>query len=246
MDPQTPAAPEASAATPALAAPETAAAQNSALNSGADPAAAPVQSDTPPPKTMTADDYAFTPTSEALKPYFAKSDDPAMANARSAAAELGIAPEIFSALLEKTFGPLAEQGAFPAPFDAAAELRRLGQAWGHGETPEGRAALSRELGEIVTFAENFAKSAGLDPAAAGELSAMADTAAGAQALRAIQRAVAGGGPTPGGAPAAAMSLASLQAQMTDERYNPSSPKYDRAWRADLDKRIQTHPSAPRG
>ncbi len=240
MDTQPAPASEASA-TPEAAAPEAAAAPPPA------PAPSPEPSETPAPaKALTAEDFSFAPASEALKPYFAKADDPAMTNARAAAAELGLTPAQFSGMIEKTFGPLVEQGAFPPPFDAAAELRALGQAWGHGDTPEGRAALSRELGELTSFTENFAASARLDAGAAGELAALADTAAGAQVLKAIRTALKGGGPTPGGAPAAAQSLGSLQAQMTDPRYDPSSPKYDRSFRADLDRRIQSHPDSAGG
>lgn len=237
-----PEAPAADAQTPQTPAPIPAPSAAPAAEAAA-PEATPAPVETAAPQEA---DFTYEP-SDALKPYFSRADDPAMSAARAAAVELGLTPDQFRGMIEKTFGGLAQAGGLPAPYDAAAELRSLAQVWGHEETPEGRAALTRDLTGLTSWAENFAISAQLEAGPAAELAALADTAAGAQALRALQKAVAAGaGPTPGGAPAAAVSLANLMSQMSDERYNPSSPKYDRAWRADLDARIQKHPDAARG
>lgn len=77
-----------------------------------------------------ADMYTFDP-GEKLKPYFGDiGNNPAFTHARAAAHKYGMSQDQFAGFISETYGPMAEAGLLPEPFDPARELKNFQTATG--------------------------------------------------------------------------------------------------------------------
>lgn len=183
-------------------------------------------------------EYSFEP-SDRLKPFFDNADDPVMNQFRQAAHKVGIPSSQFGALLEETFGPLVESGVLGPTYDPQAELGQLGKLIQAPDGPEGKRAIAAAATEASGFAEGLVGHLKLGDESKGALLALADTASGIVALRAIKGLLGERGIQLGGAPAGqGWSKEKLKEMDSDERIDPFSPKFDKNLRAEYDATYQ--------
>lgn len=181
------------------------------------------------------EDYVLADLPEALKPLFAKADDPLYASARKAAAEAGIPVNAFNSFVTKAFGPLAEAGKLAAPFEPLKEIETFAKAVGLNAAD--KPGIAKEIGDLDAFATGLAAQLKVPAEVAAEFTSLADTASGLQLLRALKGRLADAGfrLDGGAAAAAAWSKEDLKKLAGDPRIDPSSPKYDREFRQKYDE-----------
>lgn len=137
--------------------------------------------------------YSFDP-GDNLKPFFGDlANNPAFGHARTAAHKYGLSQEQFSGFIADTYGPMAEAGLLPAPFDPAGELKGFQTATGLDNK-----ATHEALTANMTFAKGiFGQLKGIPDAMKADVEAaflgMTDTAAGNVLLRALSSRLADSG-----------------------------------------------------
>ncbi|WP_336800489.1 hypothetical protein [Kaistia sp. MMO-174] len=183
-------------------------------------------------------EYVFEP-SDRLKPFFDNADDPVMNQFRQVAQKIGIPTGQFSAILEETFGPLVESGVLGPTYDPQAELAQLGKLIQAPDGPAGKTAIAAAANEATSFAEGLGAHLKLGDEAKGAVLALADTASGIVALRAIkgmlgERGIQLGGESGG----QGWTKERLKSMVGDERIDPYSPKFDKTLRAEYDAAYQ--------
>lgn len=193
----------------------------------------------PAPAPKTAAEYGFEP-SEKVKPYFEKGDDKLLNHAREAALAAGLPKDAFGAFVNAFYEKAVEAGALVAPYNPEGELKAIGERVAPGKPwAEQRVAVEQAVRDATSFADVLGERLKLSPGAKGALAALTDDAAGVELISALSGAL-GKDPafsTAGGA-AAAMTKDDLHKAVADPRFNPLSPQYDKAWRANIDEQYK--------
>lgn len=200
-----------------------------------------------PPKT--AAEYAFEP-SEKIKGYI-KTDDPVLAIARDAALEIGLPKDAFGKFVGKIYEVAQEKGLLATPYDAMAEGKKIADRVAPGKSwEEAKPIVAGIVKEMESFAGVVADQLKLGENAKGLLLSLADESSGIELLQALSGAM---GKDPafkvaGNAAAAGQwTKESLDKAVADPRYQPHSPQYDKAYRAEVDAGFrQLYGSEPRG
>lgn len=172
----------------------------------------------------SADDLKFEPN-DALKPYFAKADDPALKLAKDAWVKGGGTAQSFQPVIENLYGAMIEAKLLPPPFNPKTELEAFAKASNLADPKAVNAAVS----DLTTFADTMAAQLKLPEAVKGELEMLTDSSAGLQLLSAIRTAFKEKGLEFGGAAtsvAGSWTREQLRQMQSDERLDPSSPKFD--------------------
>lgn len=200
-----------------------------------------------PPKT--AAEYAFEP-SEKIKGFF-KPDDPILSIARDAALEIGLPKDSFGQFVGKIYEVAQEKGLLATPYDAMAEGRKIADRIAPGKSwEEAKPIVAGVVKEMESFAGVVADQLKLGENAKGLLLSLTDEASGVELLQALSGAM---GKDPAfkvtGAPASGSQWTkeNLDRAVADPRYQPHSPQYDKAYRAEVDAGFrQLYGSEPRG
>lgn len=165
--------------------------------------------------------YAFQP-SDNLKPFFGDlAQDPMFRQAQLSAHKYGMSQEQFAGFLNDTFGPMAEQGFLPKPFDPKAELETFTNATGLD-----RRAAASTLAQTETFAKGLTQQLKVPDAMKADVEAtllsLTDTAVGNVILQALSSRmndvgirIAGDGGAPG-----ALTAEDLKKLDADPRIDP--------------------------
>lgn len=189
-----------------------------------------------------AGEYTFDPADK-IKPYFKKgADDPLLGVARETAHKHQFTNTQFGAFLNDLFTTAVEKNILPPLFDPAKEIETLGSLIAADKTGDDRKrAVEAALHEAEAFAPVLAQSLKLSDGAGKLLREIAGEAAGVELLRALKAGTREFGLQPGGqgAPQGGYSQADFDRDLKDERYNPFSPKYDKAWRDSVDAKART-------
>ncbi len=128
--------------------------------------------------------YAFHPADN-LKPFFGDlAQDPMFKQAQISAHKYGMSQEQFSGFLADTFGPMAEQGFLPKPFNPAEELKSFATATGLDQR-----GVASTLAETETFAKGLTQQLKVPEAMKADVEAtlmgLTDTAVGNVILQAL-------------------------------------------------------------
>lgn len=194
---------------------------------------------TMPKAPDTADAYAYQPDDK-LKPFFADFDKSEVWGlARQAAHKAGMTQEQLSQMISGVYGPMAEKGLLPMPFDPKRELDTF-----MAETRLDRAAAAQTLEGNLAFAKGLsAQLQGipdkLKPGVEAALLSLTDTAEGNALIMALsQRLSASGFRVAGdGAGQGALTEGDLKRLDGDPRIDPSNRDHpDAARRFDPDLR----------
>lgn len=195
-----------------------------------------------PAKPETAEAYSFAPVDD-LKPLFGEdlSKDPVIAAARVAAHKHGLSNDQFAGFLNDVVGEAKKAGLIgksePA-VDYDKEWPQLVPA-DKANLPEAerKAAAKARLDTVQTFADTLKARGEIDDAMHGEFSILLETAAGvrlvefmAQNLTAEKGIVFGGNNSAGDG----YTMADYNRDSSDPRYSSTSPKYDPAFRAEVE------------
>ena len=195
----------------------------------------------PLPKDVTG--YKFE-APEPLKPWFGNADDPILANAKAAALKNGIAPKAFQAFLADTFGPAVEKGLLQAPFDPAKEHAFLGKLISAPQGEAGKTAINAAIADADATAKALTARLKLDGLSDAEkatvtstIGAIAELPGGVMLLRMLKADYGEKGIKLGGEQQAAggtYTKESAKAAIKEDWADPSSPKFDKAKREQLD------------
>lgn len=187
----------------------------------------------------SADAYSFEPDDK-LKPFFSDFDKtPAFGFARTAAHAAGITQEQFSKFISGVYGPMAEAGQLPMPFNPKAEL----------DTYMGEMKLDRQ-GAVAALEGNLAFAKGLSaqlkgipdklkPGVEAALLSLTDTAEGNALISALSSRLAESGfrIAGEGAGQGMLTEGDLKRLDADPRIDPSNRDHpDAARRFDPDLR----------
>lgn len=174
------------------------------------------------------EEFSVEISNDKAKPHFDPKSPMATAFAK-AAVEMGLTKKQAAGLADKVMGGMAEAGAFADVLDVKANVLARAGLLGHKElTAEAKAALETAETEMTAWAGNYGKQLGLSEAGQVELESLVLTPGGFEIIRAMQK-LGNGGIAVGGAPAGAASKDDIFARLNDERSNPLSPKYDKAF-----------------
>lgn len=180
------------------------------------------------PVGKSADDYKFEFADE-IKPWFANADDPALANFRAVAHKFGLPVKTANAILNEVFGPLAKDGKLPKPYSPQAELDAMAKMLGKSGA-EAAPAIEQAQTELQAWATNTGQQLKLSEDEQVELESLLLTSSGFGLLRKLQGAGGGDGFRLGGSTPGNLTRADLEAMQNDPRFDPSSPKFDKAYR----------------
>lgn len=185
--------------------------------------------------------YEYTP-SDRLKPFFGDlASNPAFGLFRTAAHKHGIPQAAFAGILEDVYGPMAEKGLLPAPFDPKAELKTFASELGLDQ-----AGATKALTDADAFAKGLTAQLKDVPEKMKEqvndlLLGLTDTAAGNVLLRALSGRLAENGIRIGGEGSAAgeitaEDLKTLDADPRIDPQNANHPDVNKRFDPDLRKR----------
>jgi hypothetical protein len=178
-----------------------------------------------------ADGYETLKLSEgASKVFNTEGDDPALKIAREVAHKAGLPQGEFQSVIGGILDKMVDDGLIEPPIDPLAEAKLLGD----GDATKGaaRAKLVDERIARMKAEDN------LDDGVATELELLASTHQGVLAFEYLmgktrEKSTAAMGDT--GANAGAVTVDDVKAAMRDERYDTTSPNYDKAFREKWDK-----------
>lgn len=179
-----------------------------------------------PPVPKDIGEYAYEP-SDALKPYLGgEGSDPLLDSFKAAAFKNKIPASVLGDMIEETFRPLIEGGAFPEPYNPEKETKRIGEYLGL----DGKDEIAGAWEDAKGWAKGLAAQMGdkAPEAVKGELNALAETAEGVMLIRHLQGLFAEKGLSVGGQEGGAGGLtkADLKRLDADERIDPNSQKFD--------------------
>lgn len=180
------------------------------------------------PVGKSADDYKFE-FAEELKPFFPHGDDPALKAFQTWAHKNGMPVKTANSLINEVFAPLAKEGKLPQPFNPKAELDAIAQMLGKSGA-EAAPAIEQATTEMLAWTANLGQQLKLSEKAQVELESLTLSSSGFEVLRALQGASGGEGFKLGGSAPGVLTRADLEAMQSDPRFDPQSPKYDRAFR----------------
>lgn len=181
------------------------------------------------PAPKSADEYKLEIGADALKGYFADPNDQAVAAFKAAALDAGIPAKKFSALIEKTFAPLAEKGLLPKLVDPKADALAQVKLLGHADLSEqAKTALDTKVGEMTAWAQNVGKQMGLSETGQVELESMVLTPGGFEILMKLPGAMGQPGMKLGGEGGSAGDLNwdEVKGRLSDLRSDPRHFSYD--------------------
>lgn len=185
--------------------------------------------------------YEYSP-SDRLKSYFGDlAKNPVFEQARVAFHKHGVPQQAFAGVIEDLYGPLAEKGLLPAPFDPATELKTFAS-----ETGLDRAGAQKALTDAAAFAEGLTAQLKdvpekLKPEVEALMLGLTDTAAGNVLLRALSGRLAENGIRIGGEGNSngAITAEDLKKLDADPRIDPANrnhPDINKRFDEDLRKR----------
>ncbi|MBV2183797.1 MAG: hypothetical protein KUL88_04545 [Rhizobium sp.] len=192
--------------------------------------------------------YAFQP-GDNLKPFFGDlAQDPMFKQAQLSAHKYGMSQEQFAGFLSDTFGPMAEQGFLPKPFNPADELKTFATATGLDQR-----GVASTLAQTETFAKGLTQQLKVPDAMKADVEAtlmgLTDTAVGNVILQALSSRmndvgirIAGDGGAPG-----ALTAEDLKKLDADPRIDPRNrehadpaKRFDEELRKRYDEAYQRH------
>lgn len=192
--------------------------------------------------------YAFQP-GDNLKPFFGDlAQDPMFKQAQASAHKYGMSQEQFSGFLNDTFGPMAEQGFLPKPFNPKEELETFSTVTGLDKR-----TVASTLAQTETFAKGLTQQLKVPDTMKADVEAtllgLTDTAVGNVILQALSSRmndvgirIAGEGGAEG-----ALTVDDLKKLDADPRIDPrnrenSDPakRFDEALRKRYDEAYQRH------
>jgi hypothetical protein len=129
---------------------------------------------------------------------------------------------------------MEKAGLIEAPPDYGAELQKLQPK--AGTERERLLAAQQRINGADAWIKGLESGGALTKAQAAILHASTDTAEGIMLIESLQKAFGGTGIVAGGAPSGGQrSKDAIKADMADARYDPLSPKYDKAFQERVDK-----------
>jgi hypothetical protein len=189
----------------------------------------------------SVEDYVYTP-SDKLKPFVGDlAKDPVFAIARDAALKAGVPKGAFPTFVGGVYESLVDKGLVPPPYDPVKERDAFFGDEARGLT---EAQKVERLGPLLNGAQGFIASLVsdkvIDKGGGDQLLGLLDTANGAKAVLALQKAMTARGLTPQGGPGgdAGMSRDGLRARLADPRNDLNSAQYDRAFAEETNRLYQ--------
>jgi hypothetical protein len=181
--------------------------------------------------------------SDKLKPYITNFDkDPVFAKAREIAHKAGMTDKTFKSFLGPLLENLVDGGLVAAPIDANAMLRSLAPAaLANATDAEKQTAGARRVQDNIAWADGAKANQALPEDIASFLAASAaDNPAANKLIEWLRGSNGEQIPAMGGGGNSGMNEAQMTARVNDDRNNPSSPKYDKAFAAETDTLSKKH------
>lgn len=148
--------------------------------------------------------------------------------------------EQFGSLIDKTFTELVKSGQIEPPYDPEVELKKTGEFLGITDSK----AVSQVVVDNEAFAKNLAAQMKLPEPAAEFVESLTDLAGGNAFLNGISNLLSSRGITisenDGGRSNGSLTKEDLKKLDSDDRIDPSSPKYDPKLRAEYDEGYKRH------
>lgn len=189
------------------------------------------------PALAKVEDVVLEITHEKAKGFFDPKSPMAGAFAR-AAVDAGLNKAQANKIADVVLGQLADGGLLSKPIDAKQTVTEIAKVLGHATLDDNaKAAVAQFETEALAYAANFGKQLKLSENAQVELESLTLTPGGVELIRALQGASGGPGFALGGRSAAdgPMTKEKLHEMGKDERLDPYSAKYDKAFRQQYDE-----------
>lgn len=193
-----------------------------------------------PQPGKSADEYVFDASkNEKIARYFSDANDPLMKVAKEVAHAIGMPKEHFSGFVGQLFEKAADAKLLGTPYSPEVEARTLGERLAPGKSwAEAKPIVQKAHADALGFTEVLGQQLQLSDGAKGLLGALVDEADGVELVNALAGSMkqVPGFTLPGvkGGDTGGWTKEKLDAAATDERYSPYSPKYDMAYRAQID------------
>lgn len=194
-----------------------------------------------PQPGKTPDEYTVdTSKNEKLAPYFKNPNDQVMKIAREVAHEIGLPKDHFGSFVTKLYEKAIDAKALGPVYSAEAEAKAIGERLAPGKPfAEAKPLIEKAVNEAKGFGQVLGEQLKLGEGAKGLLAALVDEAAGVELLSGLAAAM---GKDPAfnienlrSGDTGVWTKEKLDAAVADERYSPYSPKFDKAFRAQVDE-----------
>lgn len=188
------------------------------------------------------DGYKFE-AGDKLAPYTANfAKDPVWGKTLEFAHKAGLTDKAFNAFMGPLLENLVEGGLVAAPVDAKKMLRELAPAGAtYADDAAKEAAGGKRVTDNIAWADGAKANKSIDADIAGFLAASAADNPAANKLIEWLRGTNGEAlPAMGGAGGSGLSEAQLKERINDDRNNPSSSKFDKAFAKETDELSKKH------
>jgi hypothetical protein len=155
-------------------------------------------------------------------------DDPAIQVLREEAHAAGLSGDQFKTLVPKLIERFAKEGIFSDPIDYKKEIEKLG----------GKESALKRTYKISQMGDKLLAEKQIDKTMREELESLNSTAAGVKLVEFLLGGKEHGLQAGAGTPAGGFTKEQLDEMVADERYDTSSPKYDKAFRADVEEKFK--------
>lgn len=194
-----------------------------------------------PQPGKSPDEYTFDVSkNEKIAPYFRDAaGDPLLKVAQEVAHKVGMPKDHFGAFVTQLYEQAVDQKLLGPMYSPETEARTLAQRLAPGKSwEEAKPIVTKALGDATGFVEVLGQQLKMSDGAKGLLAALVDEADGVELITALSGAMkqVPGFALPGvkGGETGGWDQRRLDAAVADERYSPYSPKYDKAFRAEVD------------
>jgi hypothetical protein len=186
-----------------------------------------------PKPPATAKDYKFELSPEMKEKFGELKDDKVLPLWAEVAHELGLDDKGATAAFEKLYQKMDKAGLVDHGPNYDAEIKKLMPNAGNDR--ERMQSVQSRINGAQAFIQGLETNGTLTKEQAANLHALTDTANGVMTMEALQKAMGGTGIVNGGAPAnGRRSKDAIKTDMADPRYDPLSPKYDKAFQERID------------
>lgn len=199
-----------------------------------------------PQPGKSPEEYTFDASkNEKIAPYFRDAaSDPLLKVAQEVAHKVGMPKDHFGAFVTQLYEQAVDKKLLGPMYSPETEARALADRLAPGKSwEEAKPMVAKALADATGFADVLGQQLKLSDGAKNLLGALADEADGVELLAALSGAMkqVPGFALPGvkGGEAGGWDKRRLDAAVADERYSPYSPKFDKAFRAEVDAAMRS-------
>ncbi len=194
-----------------------------------------------PQPGKSPDEYTFDASkNEKIAPYFQNAAaDPLLKVAQEVAHKIGMPKDHFGAFVTQLYEQAVDNKLLGPMYSPETEARTLAERLAPGKSwAEAKPIVTKALGDATGFIDVLGQQLKISDGAKGLLGALVDEADGVELVNALAGAMkqVPGFALPGvkGGDTGGWTQQRLDAAVADDRYSPYSPKYDKAFRAEVD------------